>query len=36
MHVSLMFIFNECITPGFVVVYIMNDMDLETKQQKDR
>ena len=35
MHVSLVFIFNECITPGFAVVYTMDNMDLKTKQQKE-
>jgi len=35
MHVPLMFIFNECITSGFGVVYIMDNMDLSTKQQKE-
>lgn len=34
MHVSLMLVFNECIPSGFVVVCIMDNMDLQTKQQK--
>lgn len=33
MHVSLMLIFNECIPSGFVVVCIMDNMDLQTKSK---
>lgn len=33
MHVSLMLIFNECITSGFVAVCIMDNMDLQTKSK---
>ena len=29
MHVSLMFIFNEGVTSGFVDVYIMDNMNLQ-------
>lgn len=33
MHVSLMLIFNECITSGFIVVCIVDNMDLQTKSK---